>query len=102
NIRVLFSKTPYGDQAIFIKRKIFDSAGGYPQIPLMEEVELMKKIKKEYGGIKIIKTPVKSSARRWEQHGIFKTTARNYLIYLLHSIKVSPDLLAKIYYGCSR
>ena len=99
NIRVRFSGIPFGDQAIFVKREAFESLGGYADIPLMEDVELARRIRDESGGLKIIDIPVKSSARRYEKNGIFATALKNKIINLLYSLKVPPEKLKRIYYG---
>ncbi len=88
---------PYGDQAIFIRRDDFKRMGGYPEIPLMEDVALMRRIKREGGRIHFIPEPVITSARRWEQEGILYTTLRNWLLLSAYTLGVAPDRLAKYY-----
>jgi rSAM/selenodomain-associated transferase 2 len=97
-IRVRYTHIPYGDQAIFIRKDYFDSIGGYRDLPLMEDVELMERIKKLGGKIHIMRDSVQSSPRKWLQDGIFYTTLRNHMIRILYSLGVSPDKLARLYY----
>jgi rSAM/selenodomain-associated transferase 2 len=97
-IRVRFTKIPYGDQAIFLRKDYFNNIGLYREIPLMEDIELMKRIKKLGGKIYIIKDPVSSSPRKWLQDGIFYTSFRNHMIKMLYFLGVSPDKLVKLYY----
>ncbi len=97
-IRVRFTEIPYGDQAIFLRKNYFYDIGCYRDIPLMEDVELMKRIKRLGGKICIIKDPVRSSPRKWLQDGIFYTTFRNHMIRILYSLGVSPNKLVKLYY----
>jgi len=97
-IRVRFTEIPYGDQAIFLRKDYFNAIGYYRDIPIMEDVELMVKIKRLGGKICIIKDPVRSSPRKWLQEGIFYTTFRNHIIRILYSLGVSPDRLVKLYY----
>ncbi len=97
-IRVRFTEIPYGDQAIFLRKNYFYDVGCYRDIPLMEDVELMKRIKRLGGKICIIKDPVRSSPRKWLQDGIFYTTFRNHMIRILYSLGVSPNKLVKLYY----
>jgi len=97
-IRVRFTHIPYGDQAIFIRRSYFNAIDGYKDYPLMEDVELMERIKKLGCKIHIMRDPVQSSPRRWLQHGIFYTTFRNHMIRILYSLGVSPDKLGRLYY----
>jgi rSAM/selenodomain-associated transferase 2 len=97
-IRVRITRIPYGDQAIFIRKDYFDTLGGYRNIPLMEDVELMERIKKLRKKIYIIKEPVRSSPRKWLKDGLFFTTFRNHIIRILYSLGVSPDKLVELYY----
>ncbi|MEW6417587.1 MAG: TIGR04283 family arsenosugar biosynthesis glycosyltransferase [Nitrospirota bacterium] len=97
-IRVRHTRIPYGDQAIFIRKDYFDALGGYRNIPLMEDVELMERIKKLRKKIYIIEEPVSSSPRKWLKDGIFFTTLRNHIIRILYSLGVSPNRLVKLYY----
>lgn len=95
--RSRLNRIPYGDQAIFIRRSYFDEIGRFKDIPLMEDVELMRRIKKRGDKIFILRDRVKTSARRWEKEGIFYTTLRNRLLVGLYYVGVSPDKLAKYY-----
>ncbi|HUH64893.1 MAG TPA: TIGR04283 family arsenosugar biosynthesis glycosyltransferase, partial [Syntrophales bacterium] len=64
--RSRLTRIPYGDQAIFMRRKDFQELGGFRDIPIMEDVEIMRRIKRRRGKILILRRPVKTSARRWE------------------------------------
>ncbi len=97
SLRSRLTRIPYGDQAIFIRRDFFDRLGGYPDIPLMEDVALMRRIKRAGGRICFISTPVRTSPRRWEKEGILYTTLRNWMLITLYSIGVSPETLSKYY-----
>ena len=92
------NKIPYGDQAIFIRKDYFKEIGGYKELLLLEDVELMQRIKKKKGRVKILKSKVKSSPRRYLKQGIWKTMFKNRLIMLLFTAGVSPRRLAKLYY----
>lgn len=97
SLRSRLTRIPYGDQAIFIRRDYFHQMGGYPEIPLMEDVALMRRIKRAGGRIGFIPEPVITSARRWEQEGILYTTLRNWLLLSAYTLGVAPDKLAKYY-----
>ncbi len=97
-LRYRSTKIPFGDQAIFISHGYFKKIGGYREIPLMEDVELMRRIKEKGGNIHIIPLKTRSSARNWEKHGIIYTTLRNWAIQILYSAGISPDTLVKYYY----
>jgi rSAM/selenodomain-associated transferase 2 len=91
------TRIPYGDQAIFIRKAYFEGIGGYREIPIMEDVELMKRVKSQGARIEIIKQPVMTSPRRWESEGILYCTLRNWMLITLYSIGVSPEKLARFY-----
>jgi rSAM/selenodomain-associated transferase 2 len=94
--RSRFLKMPYGDQAIFLRAKVFDEIGGFPDLPIMEDFELMRRLQK-LGSVAIIETPVITSARRWLQQGIFKTTLINQLMILGYLMGVDLDRLVRLY-----
>jgi len=96
NLRSRFLKLPYGDQAIFIRRGLFEAMGGFRQIPIMEDLEMMRSLKKT-GKVKILKSAVITSSRRWEKEGWLKTTVRNQLLLFLYLIGVPPDRLCRFY-----
>ncbi len=97
SIRSRLTKLPYGDQAIFIKKDIFNTIGGYENISLMEDVNLMQKLKRLNHKIKILKEKVTTSARKWENRGVIYTTLRNWLLITLYFLKIDPNKLSKYY-----
>lgn len=97
SLRSRITKIPYGDQAIFIKKEIFEEIGSYENIPLMEDVNLMQKIKKHNYKIKISKQKVITSSRKWDNSGIIYTTMRNWILISLYYLKVDPKKLTKFY-----
>ncbi|WP_446007904.1 TIGR04283 family arsenosugar biosynthesis glycosyltransferase [Candidatus Electrothrix sp.] len=99
---VLFRSTifslPYGDQALFMRRKTYFAAGGFPKKPIMEDLALVRQLKK-LGRIALAPAHVTTSARRWQQHGLFKTTLINQLMLLGNAFGLSPQQLARFYYA---
>ena len=95
--RSRLTKLPYGDQAIFIKKDVFHTLNGYDDLPLMEDVNLMQKLKKHNFKIQILPQCVITSARKWENSGIIYTTLRNWLLITLYYLGVHPSKLAKYY-----
>jgi rSAM/selenodomain-associated transferase 2 len=89
---------PYGDQALFMRRETYFAAGGFPQQPIMEDVALVHRLKK-LGKIAITHTHVTTSARRWQQHGLVKTTLVNQLMLLGRAIGIPSQQLARFYYA---
>lgn len=97
SVRSRVTRIPYGDQAIFLRRGYFNQVGRYPEIPLMEEVALMQRIKKAGGRIGFIADPVITSARRWEEEGVLYGTLRNWILLSAYLLGVSPEKLARYY-----
>src|SRR5208283_917067 len=97
SLRSRFTGTPYGDQAIFIRKKYFHSIGNFKEIPLMEDVELMRRIKKTRDKIYIIPEKVKTSPRRWEKEGVIFCTLRNWVLITLYSLGIPAEKLLKFY-----
>ena len=97
SLRSRLTRIPYGDQAIFVRRDYFNEIGGYREIPLMEDVELMQRIQKLGDRIGILPHRVSTSPRRWEKEGIVYCTLRNWVISILYFIGVSPDRLSSFY-----
>ena len=105
SLRSRLSRIPFGDQAIFIRKEYFDRMGGYKEIPLMEDVELMTRIKKSGRKIRIFYDRVRTSPRRWEKEGVIYCTVRDWTLRILYLFGVSPDRLVKYYkngYGSPR
>jgi rSAM/selenodomain-associated transferase 2 len=96
-IRTAITRIPYGDQAIFLTKDLFRRMGGYPRIPIMEDVALMRRVKKSgVAGCRIPKK-VGASPRRWEREGIIRCTLRNWLLIASYLLGGRPGLLAKHY-----
>jgi rSAM/selenodomain-associated transferase 2 len=96
NLRTRLTGVPYGDQALFVRRDAFDAAGGFPDVPIMEDVELGRRLKR-LGRIVVVPARVRTSARRWEREGIVRTTLRNAVLITLYLLGVHPRRLARWY-----
>lgn len=97
SLRSRLTRIPYGDQAIFIKTEAFNAVGGFSNIPIMEDIDLMRRLKRQGYRIRFINDPVQTSARRWEKEGIFYTTLRNYCLSTLFYLGMSPHKLKHYY-----
>lgn len=97
SLRSRLTRIPYGDQAIFLKRDYFLQIGSYREWPILEDVDLMRRVKRKGGQIYLIDKKVKTSARRWKKEGIAACTLRNWLIMLLFLFGADPERLAKWY-----
>lgn len=96
NWRSHFLQMPYGDQAIFLTKEVFQQIGGFPELPIMEDFELMRRLKRT-GKIVIVPVPVVTSARRWLQKGVFKTTLINQIVIIAYFLGVSPEQIYSWY-----
>lgn len=92
--RTRWMKTPYGDQAVFIRRTTFEKLGGYRDLPIMEDYDLVKRAKK-LGEIVVADGSVSVSARYWKQHGIGRATWLNQKVLWGWYLGVKPTTLAK-------
>ena len=98
NFRSRVMQMPYGDQGIFVTANMFFSVGAFPPQPIMEDFELMRRLKKR-GKVKILPLHATTSARRWERLGILKTTVMNQVIILGYFLGISPEKLSGWYRG---
>lgn len=96
NWRSHFFLLPYGDQGIFLKASIFEDLGGFPDLPIMEDFELIQRLKKR-GKIGIVAAAVTTSGRRWQKLGVWKTTLINQLVIIGYYLQVSPQILKQFY-----
>ena len=100
--RSRMNRVPFGDQAIFIRREYFNEIGGYKEIPLMEDVELMRRIKRSGNRISIFYDRVMTSPRRWEEEGVIYCILRNWTLQALYLLGISPHKLAVFYKSGTR
>lgn len=95
-IRVRLFDLPYGDQALFARRTVFDELGGYQELPLMEDVDFVQRLGRR-GRLEHADVPALTSARRWEQDGWVRRTAENCLLQALFFAGHSPERLVRRY-----
>ncbi len=96
-LRAHISRVPFGDQAIFMRRDYFLEIGGYRDIPIMEDVDLMARIRSKGHTIVLIPAKVRTSARRWQKEGVVACMLRNWILRAFYVFKVPPEKLAKFY-----
>ena len=94
--RSKYLQMPYGDQAIFIKASTFWEIGGFPEQPIMEDFEFIRRLNR-LGRIEILSSSVITSGRRWQKLGVFKTTLINQLIVIGYYLGISPIKLSQWY-----
>ena len=96
NWRSRLSGIATGDQAIFVRRELFKAVGGFPDIDLMEDIDLSKRLKK-YESPLCLRQKVFTSSRRWEKNGILKTIFLMWGLRLAYFLGVDPKHLARWY-----
>jgi hypothetical protein len=96
NLRSRLFRMPYGDQAIIVAADLFHDLGGFRNLPIMEDWDLVARLRKR-GRIRIAEAPIITSSRRWDKFGVLRTTALNQIIVLGYVIGVNPSRLARLY-----
>ena len=96
-LRAKITKICTGDQTFFISSKLFNSVGGFPSIPIMEDVAMSKTLRVHVAPIQL-KIKTLSSARRWEQEGVYRTIVFMWYLRFLYWLGVSPNKLVAKYY----
>lgn len=95
-LRCRLAQMPYGDQALFMSRAVFLRAGGFPDLPLMEDVALVRLLRR-LGRVAISPAPAITSARRWRDQGALRTTLLNWLLLAAYGAGFSPSLLRRLH-----
>jgi rSAM/selenodomain-associated transferase 2 len=96
NARTRLIREPWGDQAQFIGRDAFLQAGGYREIPIMEDYELARRMRRK-GPVAILPLRVRTSGRRFLKRGLLRTTTTNWLLIAGWHLGIAPEKLARIY-----
>jgi rSAM/selenodomain-associated transferase 2/rSAM/selenodomain-associated transferase 1 len=99
--RTRWFQLPYGDQGIFVRRAVFEELGGYSEAPLMEDVDLVRRLRR-VGGLHCSGRRVVTSSRRWERDGWFRRMGRNWLLMTLYGLGMEPRRLGRRYEGRRR
>jgi len=86
---------PYGDQAIFIRAALFREIGGFHDLPIMEDFEFIRRLKRK-GRIHTLSQPAVTSARRWRMLGLWKTTLINELVVAAYYLGISPTRIHRL------
>lgn len=95
--RSLFLQMVYGDQALFLTTEMFQAAGPFPEMPIMEDFEFSRRLRRR-GRIAILPQAVTTSARRWQRLGLIRTTVTNQLLIVAYLSGVDPQRLARWYH----
>ena len=92
--RTRLTGTPYGDQGLFMPASVFRALGGYPDLPTMEDLELVTRLKR-MGRVEVLATPAETSARAWDRHGLVWTTVVNASAIAAYRLGADPDRVAR-------
>lgn len=92
---------PYGDQGLLVRRDAFEAAGGYPDLPIMEDVALIRRLRRRHA-IARLPAPLLTSGRRYREHGVLRTWLEHAALIGLYHLGVAPARLAAWRSGSSR
>ena len=96
NLRSRFLGLTYGDQAVFVRSPVFRNLGGFKMLPIMEDVDFVRRLQR-VGRMRLIDIPVRTSDRRWRANGVLRTTFANLSAMVLFMVGVSTDRIRKTY-----
>ncbi len=94
--RVRLLGLAYGDQGLFVRRSWFDRVGGFPEVPLLEDLMLSRRAR-SVGPLLLLPGPLITSARRWQRHGVVQQTLRNWSIVARYFLGADPATLRSSY-----
>jgi len=95
SLRSRLTRVPYGDQALFMERRVFEALGGYADIPILEDVDLMVRARRAGVRVGFARGRCTASPRRWEAEGVWRRTFANWSIIARYLLGASPERLAR-------
>jgi len=98
NRRSRWLRLPYGDQGIFVWRQVFEALGGFPEIPIMEDIAFTRRLRRA-GRLTFIHSGLETNERRWSVSGVVRATLVNWWVTILFFLHVPPSELRRIYDG---
>ncbi len=87
---------PYGDQGLLVARPDYEAVGGYSDIRLMEDVAIVRALRR-HSFVRLVEEPILVSARRWQRDGVWRRTLKNWVLITLYLMGFSPNFLARFY-----
>jgi len=93
-LRVRVFGLPYGDQGLFVRRPVFEQMNGYRELALMEDVDFVRRLRRQ-PRVAEIPLPLHTSSRRWRRDGWWPRSARNLALVVLYFVGVAPNRLAR-------
>lgn len=96
NVRAKISRVFYGDQGIFVRKDVFERLGGFPDVPIFEDVLFTRKLRCE-GKTTVLSDKIMVSARRWEKRGVFRTALMFNMLLIMFKIGHPLDKIKALY-----
>jgi hypothetical protein len=96
NLRARALRMPYGDQGLFVRRSVYEELGGFPDVPFLEDVALIRLLRRK-GRLVSLPVPLSTGDRHWRELGILGTTLLDWTMVGLYFAGVSPAALASRY-----
>jgi hypothetical protein len=96
-LRTRLFQQPYGDQGIFMNREAYKRSGGFPDWPLLEDLAMVKTLRRQSGPPAVVPAPVRTSGRRWQALGLIQTTVINQIILIGFAMGQDVHKLAELY-----
>lgn len=94
-LRVRLLALPYGDQGLLVSRALYNEVGGFAALPIMEDVDLVRRIRRHR--LRVLPIWAKTSAERWRRDGWLRRSAKNLTCLALYALGVSPERIARLY-----
>jgi hypothetical protein len=94
--RFKFRYFHYGDQGIFVRRSVFEQLNGFAEMPLMEDVDFLQRLRGT-GLVALLEQPITTSARRFLEHGIIRQQLMNIILVIFYLLGAKPGKLKKWY-----
>ncbi len=95
-LRCALLNLPYGDQGLFVRRTALGALGAFGDVPILEDVDLVRRLRRE-GRLAFLPVRAVTSARRWEELGFWRTTLVNWYVMMLDALRTPRERLARIY-----
>lgn len=95
-VRSSLLQWPYGDQGLFMEKRVFEAEGGFARLPIMEDVDMVRRLRRR-GRLVVLDAPAVTSGRRWRKLGVLRTTLCNQLMIAGFVAGLAPERLAAFY-----
>jgi rSAM/selenodomain-associated transferase 2/rSAM/selenodomain-associated transferase 1 len=97
NLRSRHLRLPYGDQGLFLRKEVFERTGGFPEVPIAEDLYFVKHLRRQ-GRLGLAGACITTSGRRWRKTGFLRTTWINQVVLVGLALRISPQVLSSIYH----